>query len=188
MGSPKPPIRRNDAEALKAAVNGIVALGIVFTLIGGLILAAALAADTRRSRLVAMLVGSFLVAPGILYIVGAIFLRARRYWAWVTTLVLTIIALIAVAALSVWLVISMGRRVDGQPSALLAFGCWGMALIFVLRYLRDALPGVRETEANAQHGFAVVAPVAVEPVEEKPVESLPSEELGATAPKDQEPH
>jgi hypothetical protein len=157
------------ARRLKAIVSSARLLGLAFLGFG--LLAMLPAIDRLRFDPLPMLIASSLTSSGALYVVFAVFLRKRRYWAWVATLVMTILLLGAVALFTVFVVSNIAgeftRWGDPQWSEMLLMllgpglwlGCWMAALILILRYLGQSLPAVREEEAVAQKGFAVI-PVA----------------------------
>jgi hypothetical protein len=117
-----------------------------------------------RGDAIGRVIAMSLASSGLLYMIFARFLRRRRYWAWVGSLVMTIILFGFVSILSLIVVVAVVRNWEREGAAFvvipfIGLGSWVVALGLILKYLRDALPAVREEEAGAQMGFAVI-PVA----------------------------
>jgi hypothetical protein len=139
---------------LESAVGATRLIGILFALLGGGLLVLMVADHEPTLRLV--FVAGFVVAPGVLYVVAGFFLKGRKYWAWLATLVVSVVALIGVAMLGLVVVVSFVRRERAEASIVVAFGCWVAALVGILWSLYKCLPAVREAEQVAQSGFGVV--------------------------------
>ena len=178
------------ARDLKSIVGSAQLLGGCFLCFGLLLLFPA----TRRRRWVdptLLFIASSLMSSGVLYVVFASFLKRRRYWAWVATLVMTILLLAVVTSFAGWVAYSVARDVGREPAPgrvfLLAMlgpgvwlGTWIAALVLILRYLRRSLPAVREEESVVQKGFAVVPLAQLAPA--VPPGRAPESGPGAMAP------
>jgi hypothetical protein len=168
VGSP-PGVVNADAEVqgrkLRAIVRSACLLGACFLFIGVLVMGVAIPRFRRDP--ITLLVASSLTSSGVLYIVFGVFLRRRRFWAWVAMLVMTIVLLAGVTVFAILVVSNVVREFGRREPELymvvlmllgpgLWLGCWMAALILILRYLGQSLPAVREQEAVAQKGFAVI--------------------------------
>jgi len=156
--------READARArrLKDVIYSAYLLGGTFFVVG--VCVGLLGGGVRRGDVVGLVIAVSLGSSGLLYMIFAFFLRRRRYWAWVASVVMTVLLLVFVLFLTIWLVvrIPMWRHQEMAMFVavpLVGLGSWVTALGLILKYLRDALPAVREKEAGAQMGFAVI-PVA----------------------------
>ena len=165
------------ARKLRAIVRSACLLGACFLGIG--LLSMGVAMPRFRRDPITMFIASSLMASGVLYIVFGVFLRRRRFWAWVAMLVMTIVLLAGVSVFMIFVVSNVVREFErGEPEwhmvVLLLLGpglwlgCWMAALILILRYLGQSLPAVREQEAVAQKGFAVIPVAALAPVDHQP--------------------
>lgn len=150
-------------------------IGILFAAIGGIAILAAMQ-DSRRTPtpfLAGMSV--MLVAPGVLYVLAGVFLKRRRYWAWMTTVVMTVLLLLAVIILSVGLIAAMIRSNNADAGWMpgIAFACWTIALGSILFSLRQCLPAILETEQQAQQGFSVIPVARLAPPADAPAGQNP---------------
>jgi len=107
---------------------------------------------------VAALVTALATVPGALYVVAAVGLKRRRYWAWVATSVLTWVSLVVAVGLcgaAAYEVLRAGAYGELLGPAV-ALGSWGTALGSILWALRASLPAVRQTEQLARPAFNVI--------------------------------
>src|SRR6185503_8444825 len=90
---------------LKAIVSSARLLGLCFLGFGLLVMMTTVG-RIRRDPIFAI-IGSSLTSSGVLYIVFGVFLRRRRYWAWVAMLVMTILMLIGVGLFTVFVILNV---------------------------------------------------------------------------------
>jgi len=146
---------------LDATVRVTRLIGILFVTIGCLG-ALLILSESRRSTVSALtILSSLVITPGVLYIIAGVFLKKRRYWAWMTTVIMTLLLLLVVLIFSTLVLIAIVRTHFPEESSMPAvgFACMAIALTSILISLRKCLPAVLESEQQAQHGFAVI-PVA----------------------------
>jgi hypothetical protein len=148
-----------EARHLASAVQSTRFIGVLFAAIGIVTLLAMWfpALQGRLPLYAIALVSTFLVAPGVLYVVAEVFLKARRYWAWLATAIITGVLLLAVGGVCLYSVVAMlafGQADLGGP--IVAFACWASALGVILFSLRQCLPAVRAAEQVVQKGFSIV--------------------------------
>ena len=155
------------ARRLKDVIHSAYLLGGTFFVVGALLGLLSLGMR-RRADAIGLVIAMSLGSSGLLYMIFAHFLRRRRYWAWVASLVMTIVLLTFVGILTLWILILIVARWEREMTdpqsflvvvPIIGLGSWVLALALILKYLREALPAVREEEAGVQMGFAVI-PVA----------------------------
>jgi hypothetical protein len=169
--------RDSRTRHLKSIVGSAQLLGGAFVAVGLFMML--IAFGGRRADPLMLVLAMSLASSGAAYIVFATFLRRRRYWAWVATLVMTILLLAAVSFLALWIVARALFESDPRILAIITipvigFGSWIAALALILYYLRESLPAVREQEAVVQKGFAVIPVAQVAPTETVPTSGSPN--------------
>jgi NADH:ubiquinone oxidoreductase subunit K len=100
-------------------------------------------------------VTGLVTVPGVLYLIGSIGLARRRYWAWVMSLSVTV--LLIVAQLAVMIVIACTSR-GGAQVFCPGFFCVLMPVL-ILAYMLRTLPVLRQAELVGMKGFMIL-PVA----------------------------
>ena len=100
-------------------------------------------------------VTGLVTVPGILYVIGSIGLARRRYWAWVMSLSVTVLLIVALLA-------SMLVIACTHPNGTQIF-CPGVFYLLmpalILTYMLHTLPVLREAELLGVKGFMIL-PVA----------------------------
>lgn len=156
-----PPPEHVQLACLREAVSNTSFVGTLFILTG--LAAAWVVGSTSRgsSRAYAVAgISTFLIAPGLLYVVAGIFLKRRRHWAWVATTAMTWLlfaAATAVCAITGGSVLYSANAPLAQligPAVALA--CWAGALGVILSCLRKCLPAVRRTGHLERPAFTVL--------------------------------
>lgn len=150
---------------LEGAVRLTRLFGILFLLVGALLVFLE-SLNSFRPRLYALaMISALVVIPGILFLFTSIFLKKRRYWAWIIATAMTVLILIVVVLLSVtaMFVLSRGADVDVLWIPATALSCLAIALSFILFSLRRCRPAILEGDQLAQHGFAVIPVARVAP-------------------------
>ena len=104
------------------------------------------------------------VGPGAVYLVTAIYLKCRRFWALILALVMASIQLLfALLGISVLLIAEMRQpagSVAAIPAAILIFII--LALAQLIYHLSLSFNAIRYTPVEEQHGFE---PLMAQPVE-----------------------
>jgi hypothetical protein len=148
--APRGDIRR----PLQLAIRSTRLLGIIFTLLGTLVMALSGAVGQRvggtRGMFTVLMaaIGFVYLIPGILYIVFSIFLSRRQPWAVIATIVLAALhALFALLALA-------GTLLQGNMIGALLVGLWVAALAQLIFHLSQSFAAIRaEREQFAPRGF-----------------------------------
>jgi hypothetical protein len=100
-------------------------------------------------------VTGLVTVPGVLYVIGSIGLSRRRYWAWVMSLSVTVLLIVALLA-------SMIVIACISPNGTQVF-CPGffylLMPVLILCYMLRTLPVLREAELLGMKGFMIL-PVA----------------------------
>jgi hypothetical protein len=136
---------------LEEVIDAIRLVGVLLA-VGGVLVSGRIANLRMLFDPKLALVTGLVTIPGVLYLVAAAGLVKRRYWAWVMSLavtVLLIVALIAAFAVVAWRDAKMRSFV--VPGALYV-SMPGLILAYMVR----ALPVVREAELLGTKGFNVL--------------------------------
>lgn len=156
---------------LKEVIDAIRLVGGVLV-VGGLgVIVFNLDKSGRDFAHIAIPMTSLAVIPGTLYLVAAEGLVRRRYWAWVMSLLVTIILMLAILGAGYYFIAvvvpyNAAPGVDANAGGfvfpiLLYFSMPSLILIYMLR----ALPVIREAELLTFTGFNVLPPVRVQPID-----------------------
>jgi len=114
---------------------------------------------------------SLAVIPGALYLVAAEGLVRRRYWAWVMSLLVTVILMITILGAGYYFIAvvvpynaapGVDANADGFVFPILLY--FSMPSL-ILVYMLPALPVIREAELLTFTGFSVLPPVRVQPID-----------------------
>jgi hypothetical protein len=139
-------ILREVIDAIRL-VGALLVVGGLFAVFG---MRASLGARVRPAAMVTGLV----TLPGALYVVASLGQTARRYWAWVMSLVVTVLLMATLLGVGVYFVAfapGAGAPTLVVPVALY-FSMPGLILLYMLR----ALPVVRDAELLSGNGFLVL--------------------------------
>ncbi len=168
---------------LAATVRVTRLIGILFVAIGGLGVLLILS-DSRRPVFALTLLSTLVITPGVLYVIAGVFLKKRRYWAWMTTVIMTLLLLLTALTFSAAVVIEMmhSRHPDDASMPATGLACMVFSLTSILISLRKCLPAVLESEQQAQHGFAVIPVAHLAPPTDQQSPRLP-----ATSPYSSQP-
>jgi hypothetical protein len=153
----------------KEVVDAIRLVGGVLV-VGGLgVIVFNLGKSGRDFAHVAIPITSLAVIPGALYLVAAEGLaQRRRYWAWVMSLLVTIILMLAILGAGYYFIAVVVPRNAGPGGTanmealvfpiVLYFSMPSLIMVYMLR----ALPVIREAELLTYTGFHVLPPVPVQ--------------------------
>lgn len=167
LDEPPPPALR----VLKEVIDAIRMVGGVLV-VGGLgAIVASLGRSSRDFIHIAVPATSVAVIPGVLYLVAAAGLVRRRYWAWVMSLLVTIVLMLVILAVGIYALAVVAPRSAGPSGEIHASGCVCPTLLYfsmpslILLYMVRALPVIREAELLTFTGFNVLPPVRVQPLD-----------------------
>jgi hypothetical protein len=152
---------RPSARELDLTVDETQTIGGIFVVVGAGLLVAIVAQAKHLDRAALLGIGAvstLLIAPGVLYVLAGVFLRRRRYWAWVATRVMTIVLLwvVGLGGVAAVVLTTINQPLIYGLGPVVGFGCWGAALGIILSSLRRNVRLVREAEHVAQKGFHVL--------------------------------
>jgi len=165
------PPRGDPRRPLHLAVRSTRLLGILFLLIGTLMSSLTLRGGIpgRRGMVLTALLLLFYIGPGVVYLVTAIFLARRRFWAVVVGLVLaslqSLFVLFAIGSILIDIMRHPSRSVAMIPMVVMIFVI--LALAQLIYHLSRSFEAIRYAPVEDQHGF--------EPVMAKAVEAPPEE-------------
>jgi hypothetical protein len=167
LGTPPPPALR----VLEEVISALRMVGVVLA-VGGLgVIFANLGRTGRDFIHIAVPFASLAVIPGALYLVAAEGLVRRRYWAWVMSLLVTVVLMVAILGVGCYLLAVLGPRRAGPSGEINASGYVCPTLLYfsmpslILLYMVRALPVIREAELLTSKGFNVLPPVPVQPLD-----------------------
>ncbi|HEY7119084.1 MAG TPA: hypothetical protein VH475_21010 [Tepidisphaeraceae bacterium] len=173
----------------REVIDAIRFVGIVLVVVGVIVAGVMVekrGAMARRAPPVAGLVA----APGLLYLVAAVGLSRRRYWAWVMSLIVTVLLMVALLATCVYFA-AFARAGASAGLACPTVMYFSMPCLILLYMLR-AVPVVRDAGLLVRKGFHVL-PAAVAagraPAESSPqvVVLKPGEAADVTSPSPSPP-
>ena len=141
------------ATELKAAVDAIRFIGVV--LAGTGVLGMLVLYLERTGPISLALISTFVVTPGILYVVCASFLFRKKQWAYRGARTMTWVLMILAMLLIVVSPFELPFDFPQKFSAALAGLCWCAALGMVLRSLSISETLIRQEEMIARRGFGV---------------------------------
>jgi len=143
------------AVRLLHEVIGALRLVGILLAIGGVVVTSRIInlSDPITPRVAA--VTGLVTVPGMLYLIGSIGLARRRYWAWVMSLSVTV--LLIVALLAGMIVIACTNPNGTQVFCPGAF--YLLMPVLILGYILRTLPVLREAELLGMKGFMIL-PVA----------------------------
>jgi hypothetical protein len=105
------------------------------------------------------------IGPGVIYLVTAIYLKRRRFWAVIVGLVLASVHLLFVLIVIAGLLITMSRHPAASvaliPMILMIFV--GLALAQLIYHLSLSFEAIKYAPVEDQHGFEPLMGQAVEP-------------------------
>jgi len=152
-------------RVLKEVIDAIRMAGFVLA-VGGLgVIVSNLGKSGRDLVHVAVPVVSLAVIPGALYLVAAEGLIRRRYWAWVMSLMVTVILMLAILAGGYYFMAFVAPR---PPGGEMNYGFLYPILLYfsmpclIMLYMLRALPVIREAELLTFTGFNVLPPMTVQ--------------------------
>jgi len=164
--------RADQARHLRQAVEITRLIGGALAVFGGLLIYVLSHEHARAIELAA--VSGLMIAPGLLYIVAASFLAARKYWAWVTTTAITALTMLAAVVITI-LVLRDSRRYGTDPSTFSAATCWLITFAVILHSLHRCLPSIREARHANQTGFnPLLPPTPVVPINQETPANAPA--------------
>jgi hypothetical protein len=141
-------------EVLREVIDALRLVGVLLS-IGGIFFTSRIFdfRDPINPRVAA--VTGLVTIPGVLYVIASVGLTRRRYWAWVMSLIVTV--LLIVALLATMIVVTCLNDRGGQ---IFIPGIFYLLMpVLILIYMLRALPVLREAELLDTKGF-IVLPVA----------------------------
>jgi len=161
------PPRGDPRRPLHLAIRSTRMLAIIFLLIGTLVSFLLLMQGGVPRRGGMLFTGAFLffyVGPGAVYLVTAIYLKRRQFWAVVVGLVLasvqSLFVLFAIAGIFITVVRQSGASIAIFPVAVLIFIL--LALAQLIYHLALSFDAIKYAPVEEQHGFE---PLMAQPVE-----------------------
>ena len=156
------PPKGDPRRPLHLAVHSMLLLGIVFALLGLLVMAVTMNASARigaRGSLAVYIIPLFYLVPGVLYILFSIFLRQRQQWAVIASLALVGVHELMALLILVRLVLS-GVAVNWVLIVVLV---WILALAQLLFHLAKSFESIRAYQELVPRGFEPLPPTNLPP-------------------------
>jgi drug/metabolite transporter (DMT)-like permease len=150
-------------KLLHEVIDALRLVGILLA-VGGIVVTSRMMnlRDPITPRVAA--ITGLVTVPGVLYLIGSIGLARRRYWAWVMSLSVTV--LLIVAQVVVMIVIACISP-EGSQIFCPGFFCVLMPVL-ILCYMLRTLPVLREAELLGMKGFMIL-PVARHALDDGPL-------------------